>query len=352
MQFTYVAVAFCTLATITSGAPVATPTPTVVRCPSVVRAVSTVSGDDRGTGGFAILTHIPYPPSHLRRLRYFDPHPLSSLTPPSALLVRAQEFQSAPAAKPAGVVYRAVQLGRGAAQGEWRVEFGAGNLTTVTHLAATPVSLPLSFVDAALFYPTPGEDHAILDVEAGADGSPPLGTFLLVPEDHEETWQRLGVRALRKRESEVSGGLGDGSGTNCCTCWCVGHRQGPWTRSCVRPRHQAISDSEAHRCRACVGARVPLRLSARPGPACLAPPMWRFALERACPTSRAWRACPASRASAAAAAARPTSVVRRPLSRCPAAPLAQKCSDWPGSLTNDRLCGTDFYDQDYCEYYC
>jgi hypothetical protein len=162
-----------------------------------------------------------------RRLRYFDPHPLSSLTPPSALLVRAQEFQSAPAAKPAGAVYRAVQLGRGAAQGEWRVEFGAGNLTTVTHLAATPVSLPLSFVDAALFYPTPGEDHAILDVEAGADGSPPLGTFLLVPEDHEETWQRLGVRALRKRESEVSGGLGDGSGTNCCTCWCVGHRQGP-----------------------------------------------------------------------------------------------------------------------------
>jgi hypothetical protein len=180
---------------------------------SVTRAVSTVSGDDRGTGGF--------------KWRYFDPHPLSSLTPPSALLVRAQEFQSAPAAKPAGVVYRAVQLGRGAAQGEWRVEFGAGNLTTVTHLAATPVSLPLSFVDAALFYPTPGEDHAILDVEAGADGSPPLGTFLLVPEDHEETWQRLGVRALRKRESEVSGGLGDGSGTNCCTCWCVGHRQGP-----------------------------------------------------------------------------------------------------------------------------
>jgi hypothetical protein len=41
-----------------------------------------------------------------------------------------------------------------------------------------------------------------------------------------------------------------------------------------------------------------------------------------------------------------------PLSRFPAAPLAQKCSDWPGSLTNDRLCGTDFYDQDYCEYYC
>ena len=49
--------------------------------------------------------------------------------------------------------------------------------------------------------------------------------------------------------------------------------------------------------------------------------MWRFALERACPTSRAWRACPASRASAAVAAARPTSVVRRPLSRFPAFPL-------------------------------
>ena len=138
-------------------------------------------------------------------------------------------FDTKGVAFPAGAAYRAVQLGNGAAAGEWRVDFDHNNLATLTHLAQDPPAKPLTFgADAATLFPAqhvPNADHAVLDVHEGPTGSPAFGTFLVVPEASEETWQKYGVNALRKREMEHSGGLmaksQDGSGTNCCTCWCA-----------------------------------------------------------------------------------------------------------------------------------
>ena len=135
------------------------------------------------------------------------------------------EFDTNGIAFPDGATYRGVQMGNGGAAGEWRVEFH-GNLTTLTHLNQDPPAQSLTFAaDTAKLFPAyvPGADHAVLDILEGPTGSPAFGTFLVIPEHSEETWQKYGVNTLRKREMEHSGGLmaksGTGTKTNCCTCW-------------------------------------------------------------------------------------------------------------------------------------
>ena len=232
------------------------------------------------------------------------------------------EFDTNGIAFPDGATYRAVQIGNGGAAGEWRVEFHR-NLTTLTHLNQDPPTKSLTFAaDTAKLFPAqhvPGADHAVLDIHEGPTGSPAFGTFLVIPEHSEETWQKYGVNTLRKREMEHSGGLmaksGTGTKTNCCTCW--------YARPCAVVSIVWVLVASAECGRACVLCAAPW------APAFHARARSESARPRAWPTSLAWPAWRASLSSVAAAAAWRTSATST--TRIIASTTAAKLCCWSQS---------------------
>lgn len=209
-----------------------------------------------------------------------------------------------------------MQLGNGGAAGEWRVEFDH-NMTTLTHLGQSPPAPPLSFsADTARLLPAqhvPGADHAVLDIHEGPTGSPAFGAFLVIPEHSEESWQKYGVNTLRKREMEHSGGLmAKGStGTNCCTCWYV--------RPCIVTSMACLLTRRLGTC-VCITCTT---------------------VAYVCSAAGSCFPCSASIATCAAT--------------CMADFTGMACLACIAKLGSCCCClayECDFYDQDYCEYYC